>query len=302
MSSQSSDTPPGSASLDEPLVRRLLAEQFPAYATLSLAPVASTGTDHAIFRLGEDMAVRLPKVEWAAAQAAKEQAWLPSLAPRLPLPVTVPVAAGRAGEGYPWPWSICRWLPGATVGLSDPVDDPGFAAELAGFVAALQALPTQGGPSPGAHNFGRGAPLASRDARTRAAIAELAGETDAAALLAIWTAALCAPAAQRPRWIHGDLQGGNLIAERGRLTGVIDFGGLGVGDPACDLIPAWNLFSRPARAAFRERLAPDAAAWTRGRGWALSTSAIWLQSYRDAKPADAPAFRRALADLLAEEA
>lgn len=286
--------------VDLELVQGLLADQFPILAALPLSVFPSIGTDHAIFRLGGDMAVRLPRVDWAAPQVAKEQAWLPRLAPHLPFPVTLPLELGRPGRRYPWAWSVCRWLPGTTVGLADALQDEGFAADLAAFIAALQRISPAGGPAPGAHNFGRGAPLASRDARTRSTIAELADELDSGAAIALWDSALRAPPADQGRWIHGDLQGGNLIVEDGRLAGVIDFGGLGVGDPACDLIPAWNLFSAPARAAFREHLGPDDAEWERGRGWALSTSAIWLQSYRGEKPADAPAFRRAIDALLAD--
>ncbi|MDR3510091.1 MAG: aminoglycoside phosphotransferase family protein [Caulobacteraceae bacterium] len=283
------------------LVRRLLAEQFPQWAGLALQHVESTGTDNVIFRLGERLAVRLPRVDWAAGQAQKEHRWLPVLAPSLPLPVPAPLALGAPADGYPWPWSVCRWLEGESVSLERVADEEAFAADLAGFVAQLHQIDATGGPAPGAHNFHRGALLAVRDRHTRAAIAAVQGGLDPGALTAAWEAALAAPAwSGPPVWIHGDLQGGNLLCDDGRLSAVIDFGGLGVGDPACDLIVAWNLLTAKGRAAFRSALDADDASWARGRGWALSASLVALSYYRESNPAVAGAARRTIAEILAE--
>jgi aminoglycoside phosphotransferase (APT) family kinase protein len=229
---------------DVSLVGRLLAAQFPQWAGLPIEPVPSAGTDNAIYRLGEDMAVRLPRIAWAIGQVEKEQRWLSRLAPHLPLAIPVPLAKGTPGEGYPWHWSVYRWLKGETATIERIADPRQAATELAQFVAALQRIDPTGGPPPGPHNSFRGVPLAMRDTRTRAAIATLHGTLDTDAVTAAWDAALQAPAWDGPPvWIHGDLQSGNLLAVQGRLNAVIDFGCLGVGDPACDVMAAWIFLS-----------------------------------------------------------
>ena len=293
---------PADVLIDEALVRRLLGAQLPQWADRGLRRVESAGTDNAIFRLGDDLAVRLPRVEWAAGQPEKEHRWLSSLAPWLPLPVPVPLALGKAAEGCPWPWSVCPWLKGEAVSL-DRIDDEGrLAGDLAGFVAALHRTDPAGGPAPGAHNFYRGVALARRDSRTRAAIGAVADMLDADELTAAWEAALAAPAWEGPGvWIHGDLQAGNLLCHQGRLSAVIDFGGLGVGDPACDLIVAWNLLTAQGRGVFRLALEVDDATWARGRGWALSTALIALPYYLESNPAVARNARGTIDEVLAEQ-
>jgi aminoglycoside phosphotransferase (APT) family kinase protein len=283
------------------LVRRLLAAQFPHWADLAIVRVRSGGTDNAIYRLGEDMAVRLPRIEWAAAQADKEHEWLPRLAPHLPLAIPVPLAMGMPAEGYPWRWSVCRWLPGANALVERIADLRQAAVALAQFVAAIQRIDTTDGPRAGPHNFGRGVPLAMRDAYTRAAIAKLDGVLDTDAVTAAWDDALQAPAWDRPPvWIHGDLHAGNLLVERGRLSAVIDFGGLGVGDPACDFMAAWTLFSGESREAFRTALAVDDASWARSRGWALSAGLIALAYYLHTNPIIVGMARHQIDEVLAD--
>ncbi|MCC9075102.1 aminoglycoside phosphotransferase family protein [Litorilinea aerophila] len=284
------------------LVRRLVADQFPRWAHLPLEPVPSAGTDNAMYRLGDEMAVRLPRVPWAAGQVAREQRWLPRLAPHLPLAVPTPLALGRPAYGYPWHWSIYRWLPGENATRA-PLADPAQAAiALAGFITALQGIDPTGGPRPGPGNSSRGVPLAARDAQVRAAIAALDGAFDADAVTAAWEAALRVPVWDGPPvWIHGDLQGGNLLVQDGQLCAVIDFGCLGVGDPACDLQVAWNFFAAEARAVFRASLAVDEATWARGRGWALSVGVIAYPYYRESNPVLAGIARHAIQEVLAEE-
>jgi aminoglycoside phosphotransferase (APT) family kinase protein len=270
---------------DVTLVGRLLAAQFPQWADLPIEPVHSDGTDNAIYRLGDDMVVRLPRVRWATGQVDKEQRWLPRFAPLLPLAIPVPLEKGTPAEGYPWDWSVYRWLEGenaTTERLADPLQ---AATELAHFVTVLQRIDPTDGPVPGDHNSSRGVPLASRDVETRAAIEIMNGMVDTDAVTVAWEAALKAPAWGRPPvWLHGDLQSGNLLAVQGRLSAVIDFGCLGVGDPACDLIVAWNLFSAETRDEFRATLPVDDATWARGRGWALSIAAIALPYYQSTNP------------------
>ncbi|MEU4236938.1 aminoglycoside phosphotransferase family protein [Actinoplanes sp. NPDC026619] len=259
--------------IDTPPARQLVNAQFPHWAALPLRPVERGGSDHVIYRLGDELAVRLPRHGGAIGQAAKEYEWLPRLAPHLPLAIPAPVAVGRPGLGYPWPWAVSRWLPGAVATVDEFGDSQDTAAGLADFLLALQRLPVDGAPA------GKGR-LADRDDETRAAIAEVAGVFDAAAMTAVWAEALAAPEWDRaPVWFHGDFHTGNLLAEHGRISAVIDFGGLAAGDPARDMMMAFTLLGDAARAVFRARLRVDDATWARGRGWALATGLNAYTSY-----------------------
>ena len=214
------------------LVRRLLADQFPEWAGLPLAPVPSAGTDNALYRLGSDMVVRLPRIDWASGQALKEREWLPKLAPVLPLAVPMQLALGKPGHGYPWPWSVYRWLEGESAALERLADPAEAARSLAHFLMALQQIDPTGGPHSREHGL-RGSPLHLRDAASRTALAAMPGLIDVDAALRVWEAALAAPEWDRPPvWFHGDLLSGNVLVERGRVSAVIDFSGLGIGDPA----------------------------------------------------------------------
>jgi len=283
---------------DASLVRRLLAAQFPQWADLPIEPVASAGTDNAIYRLGDDMAVRLPRIHWATGQVELEQRWLPMLAPLLPVAIPVLLAKGEPAEGYPWHWAIHAWLNGEHPAVDGVADAGSLATEVAQFVAALRRLDPTGGPP-----AGRGVPLAERDAPTRTAIAGLDEVVDTAAVTAAWEAALSAPVWHGPPvWIHGDLQSGNLLVIDGKLTAVIDFGCLGVGDPACDLIFAWNFLSAETRDVFRSALPVDDATWARGRGWALSVGLIALPYYETTNPVLAGIARYSIDEVLADHA
>ena len=286
---------------DVDLVRRLLAGQFPQWANLPIRSVPSAGTDNALYRLGDDLVVRMPRIHWATGQIEMERRLLPYLAPHLPLAIPAPLAVGEPAEGFPWRWSIYRWLEGDNATL-DRLADPGQAArDLAHFIHALQAVDPTGGPQPAPETLGRGVPLATRDARTREAIASLDGMIDTRAATAAWEAALVAPVWQGPPvWLHGDLQSGNLLAVDGRVTAVIDFGAMAIGDPACDLMVAWNLFTARSRAAFREAIGVDDATWARGRGWGLSPALIALPYYRETNPGLAAIARHAIAEVLTE--
>lgn len=285
---------------DAQLVGRLLAAQFPHWADLPLTPVPSAGTDNALYRLGSDMVVRLPRIDWAVGQAEKERRWLSRLTPHLPLAIPEQLAMGEPGEGYRWSWSIYRWLPGESATLERLNDPCQAAGQLARFVTALWQIDTTDGPPAAEHNL-RGAPLALRDERTRAAIAALAGVIDTERAKSVWEAALEAPAWEgEPVWFHGDLLSGNVLVERGHLSAVIDFGGLAVGDPACDLMIAWSLFSGASREAFRVETAVDETTWLRGRGCALSQAAIFIPYYWHTNPTGVKNARRMLAELLAE--
>ncbi|MCY1145018.1 aminoglycoside phosphotransferase family protein [Actinoplanes sp. Pm04-4] len=263
--------------IDTPLVRRLVDGQFPQWAGLPLRLVDPAGSDHVIHRLGDELAVRLPRHEGAINQARVEAAWLPRLAPHLPLAVPVPVAVGEPALGYPWSWAVNRWLAGEVATVE--VDSVDTVAILGEFLGALQRLPVPARPP----SVGRG--LAERDADTRAAIASVAGVFDGAALTALWEDALSAPAWGRPPvWFHGDFHTGNLLTVGGRVSAVIDFGGLGVGDPARDLMMAFTLMSPATRAVFRETLGVDDATWLRGRGWALAAGLNAYCAYAVSSP------------------
>jgi aminoglycoside phosphotransferase (APT) family kinase protein len=288
----------GEVATDEALVHRLLAEQLPQWADLPLRPVAEQGTDHALYRLGDDLVVRLPRIDWAVEQAARDARWLPVLAPSLPVPVPVPLAVGEPGAGYPWPWSVVPWLAGENPAAGNH-DGPAVAAELGAFVAALHRADPSDGPV--VRGTSRGVPLAARDEATRAAVEDLGHRVDRTAVLAAWDQALSATPWQRPGvWIHGDLDPGNLLVAGGHLSAVIDFGGLGVGDPAPDLGPAWSVLDRESRPVFREAVGCDEDTWQRGRGWALSTALIGLGYYWETFPAFVATAQRKIAEVLGE--
>lgn len=289
---------PDEVEIDVALVRRLLATQLPEWAALPLVRVPSTGTVNAIFRLGRDMAVRLPRrEEWGDLE--DELRWLPRLAPPLPLAVPEPLASGRPGYDYPCRWAVYRWLDGEEWSADRVGDLREAAAELARFVSALQRIETSGAPS--RSYGGRGAPLAERDAAVRDAIRASRGLVDARAVTAAWEAALDAPIWDGPPvLLHGDLLPGNVLVARGRLSAVIDWGSLCAGDPACELMAGWTLFSGESREVFRSALAADDATWARARGWALSVAVIALPYYQETNPVFASNARRWIAEVLAE--
>jgi aminoglycoside phosphotransferase (APT) family kinase protein len=282
------------------LVARLLEEQFPDWADLPVERYATTGSDHVLYRLGDELVARLPRKARVDDQIDKERAWLPRLAPSLPVAVPVPLAKGAPGAGYPFSWSVYRWLKGDEV-PADGVDDHTLAVDLAAFVRALGRIESAGGPHAGLQNFLRGAPLALRDEATRAALAQLEGAVDTAAATAAWEEALRVPAWTAPQvWVHGDLTPENMLAQRGRLAAILDFGCLGVGDPAVDVMVAWSVFSPEARAVFRAELDVDEATWVRGRGWALSTGLIALPYYAETHPPRAANARFRIRQVLAD--
>ena len=286
----------------ERVVRSLLAEQFPQWAHLPVTAVPGSGTENAIYRLGDEMAVRLPYRPGKDDQIEKLDRWLPSLAPHLALPIPETLARGAPTKEYPAAWSIVRWLEGEEATL-ERLDDPVEAARtLAAFVRALIAIDATGGPEPGTHNFWRGVPLASRDEMTRRCIRESEGLVDTQAVTRAWERDLAAPVwVGPPTWLHGDLVPDNLLVDHGRLSAVIDWGGLGVGDPATELLPAWSLFRGASREAYREALGLDDATWARGRGLALSTSIVALPYYKTTVPVRAKHAAEVIREVLADQ-
>jgi aminoglycoside phosphotransferase (APT) family kinase protein len=262
------------------LVRRLLQAQFPQWAALPISPVEPRGTDNALYRLGGGLVVRLPLRERTVVTLEKELAWLPRIAPFLPLPVPAPLATGAPTEEYTWTWAVYSWLDGENATPDRLADTRRTGVDLAAFIAALQRIDATGGPGPGEHNFYRGEPLVRRDAGVRASIETLREKLDVAAVSVIWETALAAPEWDRPGvWIHGDLDARNLLADEGQLSAVVDWGSLGVGDPACDVMVAWKVLTPEAREAFRAALSVDDATWQRARGWALAQALGALSYY-----------------------
>ena len=286
--------------INSSLVRQLVNAQFPQWAALPIAPVAFDGWDNRTFRLGDDMSVRLPSAEGYIAQVDKEHRWLPRLAPHLPLSIPTPLAMGVPACGYPWHWSIYKWIEGDIATVARIGDLTSFATLLAQFLVALQRIDTAGGPPPGSHNFHRGGSLMVYDAETRRAIAALDGAIDTAAATVVWRAALEAVWRNPPVWVHGDVAAPNLLVKDGRLCAVIDFGCSAVGDPACDVTIAWTFFSGESRAAFRAALPVDDATWARGRGWALWKGLIVLAGHADTTASEARKARRVIEDVLAD--
>jgi len=276
--------PPAEVTIDRPLVRALLQEQHADLAQVPLTRIGE-GWDNALFRLGDDLIVRLPRRALSATLIEHEQRWLPILSPRLPLPVPVPLRVGRPGHAFPWAWSIAAWLPGETALAAPPQDVAGAAVDLARFLRALH----QPAPAEAPHNPWRGIPLAARTHALMSHLEQLDGLIDRTAALRLWDDALsAAPRHGPPVWIHGDLHPGNLLVCHGRLSAVIDFGDLTAGDPATDLSVLWML-PAPVRstgfAAARSELGDlDEDAWTRARGWALALGLAFLANSRGDEP------------------
>lgn len=255
--------------IDTDLVKRLIAIQFPQWRDLYIRPVTVSGWDNRTFHLGEHMLIRMPSAEEYVAAVTKEQEWLPRLAPLLPLTIPTPLAMGQPGEDYPYPWSVYQWIEGETVASTPTIDKGNLVHQLAQFIRALHTIDTTEAPTSTWGQFCHVGGLAAYDDETRRAIIILQDKIDADAAVKLWTRAVTTTWQKASVWVHGDLSLGNLLIQDGQLNAVIDFGGLGVGDPACDLVIAWKFFDEQSRRMFREQLSLDSATWDRGRAWAL---------------------------------
>jgi aminoglycoside phosphotransferase (APT) family kinase protein len=289
----------GQADIDEDLVRRLVRGQFPQWADLPVKQLASGGTVNAVYRLGDSLTVRLPLTVGGVEDLAREARWLPELAPALPVTIPAVAASGEPGEGYPWPWAVHEWIDGETPVEGQLREPELIARDLAGFVRALRSVTVEGGPV-----AYRGVPLAGVDEETQQAFEDLSHTDepfDVDLATAVWEDALATPLWTGPAcWLHSDLMPSNLLVSGGTLTAVLDFATVGVGDPACDLIPAWNLLPSTARQVFRDAVEADDAMWRRGRGWALSMAAIQLPYYRTTNPIISGNARYVIREILAE--
>jgi aminoglycoside phosphotransferase (APT) family kinase protein len=247
--------------IDASLARGLIDSQFPHWSDLPVTAVEFDGWDNRTFRLGRELTVRLPSGPWYAQQVEKEQRWLPVLAPQLPLPIPTPVGKGSPGSGFPYAWSVYRWLEGDLASRTPIGDLTGFATALAGFLAALGRVDATAGPGPGEHNFFRGGPLGTYEEEALDAVDTLGDEVPRDDVMRVWTDAMATSWDRDPVWFHGDVATGNLLVRDGRLAAVLDFGTSGVGDPACDAVIAWTFLWGPGRDRFRAELGVDAATW-----------------------------------------
>ena len=286
--------------IDIDLARQLVDAQFPQWAGLPLRSLDPAGSDHVIYRLGNELAVRLPRHSGAIGQARKELEWLPRLAPALPLAIPVPLAVGEPGFGYPWPWLVSRWLDGQVATADRLADSAEVAVQLGEFLTALHLFAPAEAIALASRDDLTTTSLEDRDQATRLAIRAVDGVFDVQALTRLWDEALRAPGWDRPPvWVHGDFHTGNLLTTGGRVSAVIDWGGLAIGDPACDLVVAFTLMSGSSRAAFRATLNLDDATWTRGRGWALATGLNAYTSYAAVSPRVAAQTTRQITEALA---
>ncbi len=261
------------------LAKNLINEQFPQWADLAIKEVKIQGWDNRTFRLGNDMLIRLPSAARYADKVEKEQQWLPKLAPHLTLQISKPIAMGKPSDKYPWHWSIYQWLPGTSANQVelDEKELSRIAHQLANFLHESQGVDTEYGPKPGEHNFYRGGNVAVYDIETKDAIQKCNDIIDAKTVAAVWQQALASTWQKDPVWIHGDLSSGNmLLNDENELTAIIDFGGMAIGDPTCDLVIAWTLLNDKSRALFKSKVNVDSQTWQRARGWALWKALITL--------------------------
>ena len=282
------------------LVRRLVGCQHPWWVDLPITPVHSSGTVHALYRLGDDLVVRLPRVHGAGREQTVDRDWLPRLSAHLPLAVPEQVAVGEPDDAYPFTWSVCRWLAGENPGHGLPLLPA--ARDLGRFVAALSGVRGDDGPpADGSMSADRGRHPAATDGFIRSSIDEAGTRIEGRAASRAWDAACAAPAYDgEPLWVHGDLLPGNLARE-GRISAVIDWGAFGSGDPAVDLLPAWSLLDAASRPAYREIVGADDATWLRGRGWGLYVALSAIPYYWETNPPFVALAQRMLRELLAEE-
>ncbi len=277
------------------LVIDLLTEQFPRWSNHPIQPLSASGTDNKLFKLGDELVVRLPRIDWAIDQIKKDQEWLPKFAPHFPLQIPEQLVIGEPTADYPFQWSVYRWITGHTADV-DSVPNPDQTAEdLARFITTLRAINTAGAPTDGY----RGQPVRLRDETTRRAIGEVSHLIDPAQALTVWEQTLeAADHDGPPTWFHGDLMPGNVLFEDGRLKAIIDWGVLGAGDPAVDLIVAWFMLPTHSRALFKSAMGVGEDEWLRGRGWALSIGAGYIPYYRHTTLPGVAFCQRALPEIL----
>lgn len=268
--------------LEDSAIRRLLSQVTPQWADLPIRRLVSSGTDNAIYRLGEELLLRLPRREAAANLISKELDWLPRFA-ELPLEVPRLRFRGSFDFGLKGDFGIFNWMEGDIASPRNIADPLAAALALANFLNGLHLVETEGAPPAGESNHRRGVTLEALSSVTLPAIDILADEIDADAAIRLWKRACATVHRGPPVWLHGDIKADNLIARGGLLTGVIDWGLCAVGDPAADYAAAWTWVDPSAREAFRDACGIGDADWLRAEGWALYAAVIALSYYRGGK-------------------
>jgi aminoglycoside phosphotransferase (APT) family kinase protein len=283
-------------------VRRLVDEQFPEWRSLPIRRVPSQGTVNAIFRIGDQLAARFPLQpgdlestrRWLESEAEAARA----LVGRTRFPTPRPVARGEPGAGYPLPWSVQTWLPGVVATDEDPGESVAFAHDLAEFIHDVRAIDTRGRTFRGE---GRGGDLPSHDAWMETCFGHSERILDVARLRRMWAVMRTLPrSGARDVMTHGDLIPGNVLVSDGRLSGVLDVGGLGPADRALDLVGAWHLLEAGPRQVLREDLGCDDLEWERGKAWAFEQAmgAVWY--YLESNPAMSRMGKRTLKHIIAD--
>lgn len=286
--------------LSPDLARKLIAEQFPEYASLTIVDVEKQGHDNSTYRLGEHMLIRMPTAADYALKVPKEQELLLQLAKRLSVSIPAPIKMGKPSTYYPYPFSIYKWLSGKSINLLTLIDQEKeqLAFDLAKFLKELQAITNVEGHEPGQHNWWRGYHVSVYDKGAREQIAELAEIIDASKALALWDQACATRWDKTPVWIHGDFAIGNILMDSGKLSAVIDFGGAAVGDPACDLVIAWTYLSGKAREIFISEMDMDQCTWLRARAWALWKATFELCQIADKNIPEAGLQKRIIDEVI----
>jgi len=270
---------PDDLTMNDAMIRALLTQHAPQWAALPLQRVDSSGTDNAMFRIGSELVLRIPRHRSAVALLSKELDWLAHL-DGLPLKIPTLRYRGHVAPEIDREFGIFDWIHGDTATPEAITDTDRAAIALAGFLEALHGVATDGAPVAGPSNNSRGVPLADVTARTVAAIETVSDEIDATAALAICEDAASLTHDAAGVWLHGDLKADNLIALDGNLAGVIDWGLSAVGDPAVDYATAWSWLEPSARSTFRDVLELSDSDWLRAKAWALYGAVIALSYYR----------------------
>jgi aminoglycoside phosphotransferase (APT) family kinase protein len=282
------------------LARKLITGQFPEYAHLPITSVKKQGHDNRTYRLGNEMLIRMPTAESYALKVPKEQALLPQLAPFLNVSIPVPIKMGLPSKDYPFPFSIYKWLPGTSINLLvidvDCLEKLAF--DLAKFLKELQSIDSVDGPDPGQHNWWRGDHVSVYDQGAREQIFKLANVIDANKAIQLWEKACKTRWNKGPVWIHGDFYISNILLKDGKLSAIIDFGGMALGDPACDLVITWTFLNGKSRDMFVREAALDEDTWLRAKAWALWKASFELCQISDSKTPEALTQIKIIGDIL----
>jgi aminoglycoside phosphotransferase (APT) family kinase protein/GNAT superfamily N-acetyltransferase len=284
------------------MIKELISDQFAHWSDLSINPVKHIGHDRRTFHLGNEMLIRLPSTQRYAAKVEKEQKWLPFLANYLSTEIPKPISMGRPSDVYPWNWSVYKWIEGESANhLScDNKVLNSIGLSLAKFINELHKIDTTNAPEPGAHNFYRGGHPSVYSEETYRAINNLSEVINTQAATELWERAISTRWNDKPVWVHGDFASGNVIIKDKQLAAVIDFSGICVGDPACDLVIAWTFLKGESRELFKKSVGLDKDTWDRARGWALWKALITLNNIKNKNSDQAIVQIELISDLLKE--